>query len=726
MRPPVAATAFLLLLLAAGCNGGSGTTPVPAAVFLSQGLKGVFQRLVREPAPAVANAITRTALSPDGGRLATGDRAGGLRVVDVARQSTLLRQTLAGDPARFTGTPHEGFANGNGPSVTGLAFLAGGTKLLAAVGAGTVARFDVATGVREASAELAVPVAALDVDEANDRLIVGTDLGGLVEFVLSTFAAGRTFRAEDFAGSVRFVRFVEAGAKLLGALEDYEPSQDADALPPGPTANAGLTRWTVATAARDVRFGAPAGTAGAIQHDGLDLVLAGSSTGQGARFDRAGVLQPGEFEAYDAIGLLVAGGKEFAATASRRTVHVLLLPDLERVATLVDAANPSPLLPEAFSTAPATDTFAVGRADGSFEVYRFVPGGDEASRVVARALPIGSALGASVAQLREFYMHSVEIVEVTVSPSGRYVLTRDITGKAALVDLTPPGAPAPASAAGSPALAGLASPQIHTLPATFDRCPARLPVFSFGPGEMSFLAVQGDGTLHRFSLPDAAPLGSLTIFGPGGPVRPIAALDVTPDELLIGGDDSGLYVAHPVGGTVFQTLSFPQGGASPKPFTTLLRMPDGQRVLCAPSEYVPGDGDQEVIRTYRISDWSIDQLCFQRYKGGRFCAPDGGMLVVQTETYERREMNLFTADVFDKLGSLRKAAPRAGLTPILGNLLLGTDPTTLHIFRADAGGFQAGAIPHALGRATALGGSEATRRAYVGLASGGLIELDVQ
>ena len=130
-----------LLLLAAlsltACGKSSGGAPAAAPAegagpfTLAAGPFGTLTRLRNLVAAEPGQAAERTAFSSDGALVAVGDAAGHVSVYEAP---TGIRRFVVMLPApgnRFVGTASEGFANGLGRRILGLAFLPGNGELIA-------------------------------------------------------------------------------------------------------------------------------------------------------------------------------------------------------------------------------------------------------------------------------------------------------------------------------------------------------------------------------------------------------------------------------------------------------------------------------------------------------------------------------------------------------------------------------------------------------------------
>jgi hypothetical protein len=556
------------------------------------------------------------------------------------------------------------------------------------------------------------------VHEATDRLAVGTDLGGIQEFSLSSFAFLRENRIEDDHGEGHFVRYLPDGTGLLSALRDYDPAADGDAGGGGTIFDAGLTLWNAATGLRQTRFGGPPGTAGALFEPGSGRILAGTQEGIGAGFDLGGAPVAGSFPIYLAPALISAGGSTQVVSLHRSRIRILRAPDFLRVWEGEDPGLPSPMNPATLGSSEAAPYFSVGRRDGTVAVYRYdpTPGADGSGRASPVDQDLGAALGVTVHVSRELIGLSTAVREITPSPSGRYLATRDDAGSAVLWDLAPP---APVHA--GPGVAGVLPGVVATsIPGGAPLCPPHAATFSYGPGEQSLWRVNEDGSLTRFDLPAMTNPLPVQPTDLGAPFSAVAALEAAPGQLVVAADDGSVRLCDPTGNAL-QMIVAPTNGPTPHPFRTLLLHPDGQRVFAAPDEYVPEFGQQEPIQVFQVGTWQRVGACFHPFTNGTLAFAQNGGLVVLGERYERRGIAFFDGLGLGQISEGSPLAPRAGFGGPIGDLVLGAEAASLTLLRPGPP-IQSISIPIA-GRLTSCAAAPAIQRAFVGLSTGGILEL---
>jgi hypothetical protein len=646
-----------------------------------------------------------------------GDAQGRVRVLEVATGTWLAELSLPAAPERWQGTPHEGWSGVAGGRIQGLALIDGGARLIVATGDGDLTRHAIEARQTEASTVLPAPVAVLHVDEPGGRIAVGSDSGGVQELSLGDLSLGRTYRKEDATGAVGLVRYVQGGAGLLTALVDYAPSSEG---PLGEVDDGGLTRWSTATGALEVRFGGPFGTVGAVQDDASSLVLAGVEAGLGVAYDVAGAVQGMGLNLRQALGLLRSSGQTFVVTADTRSVWLHGVPDLAPATRITDDTYGAALVPGSLSTSPEADVFAIGRSDGSVAVYRF-DGGSGEIRSSARSDTIKGSDGVVVQVKRELVGHGAPLAEIAVAPGGSSLVTRDRSGR--IVVWTPEAAATPAK---SDHPGGLLGTPVGITAA----CPPGAPVLSFAEGGDWLVLVQPEGTVARVPLPSLEPIEIISVSAAGGPIDVLAAAHVA-GVLVVSGRVGGLYVADATTGTVTKTLREPppapgEGELYPKlnPFSTLVPWPDGKHLLAAPWEHLASDGDTEPIALWRTADWSVAATSLQDHIGGRIVAAQEGSLLVLAERYEFGRLGVFSFDgaELNRLSWNPGYAPRWGIAAALGTIVVGSDPRGLMLVRVGAVPVVS-FLPHSLGAITAIGAGSGSL--WIGLAGGAVLELSV-
>lgn len=723
----------LLALLGVGlaaCGGGGSGPPAPAGPFRL--VDGPLARLTRLRDLGAAEAgvpVEATALSPDGGLVAVGDALGRVSLFEAATGLRRFVVTLPPPDARWVGTPSEGYAHGLGRRVVGLAILAATPQVLAVNGLGTVVRLALADGSASAPVALPVAVAALSVDEPGDRLVVGTDRGAVEEFALSTLAPTRTYRPADDAGLAHFVRHGPAGATLLTALSDYDPLADAEGGGPGPgVSNAGLTRWSTATGLRDLRLGGPPGTASAFEAPGPAApIVAGTMEGHGVLFDATGVPLAEAAPFFQRVAPVAAGAETLAVAATPLRVCLVRLADRAVVAQSRDPLHPSPLVPRSLSSAAAAGRFALGHQDGSAAVFEveLLPA-PIAPGFVARDQPLGSALGASLRVSGELVAHAARVEEVAVSPSGRFVGTRDASGQVYFWDTAAFGAPAAAKPA-RPA----AAPRLVAGPLLVGQCPAGGTRIRFDAAEATALVLVSPAELARVALPAGTVLATVAPQQGGSPLAVCAALDVGPGAMLVADEDGGLYACDGAGAVVqvlVPAVAPVDEAALGVPFGTLMHWPDGQRILAAPTEVDPALGTTQRITFVDRATGQPVSVSNHAYLGGAFAPFDGGGALVLAERSEGRGLSVLAdGPTWPVVATASRLAPRHGPAGVGGGLLLGADHDRVVLIRVQGGQFLTGALPHAGGAAaSAFGGSAASAQAFLGLSNGRVLRLQAE
>ena len=431
---------FLLAALAlTTCGGSPGGMPAEGAgpFTLAAGPFGTLTRLRDLVAAELGQAAERTALSSDGTLVAVGDAAGHVSLYEAATGIRRFVVTLPAPGNRFDGTPSEGFANGLGRRILGLAFLPGDTELIAINGYGALVRFAVLDGAISVATELPGVVACLGLHPAGDRLAIGTDRGAIEEYLVPALTLARTYRAADDSHVVHLVRYASDGASLLTALADYDPAADGEVVPGPGAVNGGLTRWSTATGARLIRYAGPPGSASAFDSVATGNTIAGVEDGVGHVYNAAGTEIATSFELWAGTGEITSGGQAHAAFCSSRAVGVLRLVDRRVVAYSKDSLHTSPLTPRSFSSAPTTNRFVVGHQDGSAAVMEFAANGvPSAAAIVPKAQALGTANGATLHVTAELTGHATSVVELAVSPSGRFLASRDREGHVLAWDLS--------------------------------------------------------------------------------------------------------------------------------------------------------------------------------------------------------------------------------------------------------------------------------------------------
>ncbi len=716
-----------LLMLAAlsltTCGGAPGGAPSEGAgpFTLAAGPFGTLTRLRNLVAAEFGQAAERTALSSDGALVAVGDAAGHVSLFEAATGIRRFVATLPVPGNRHVGTPSEGFANGLGQRVLGLAFLPGNVELIAINGYGTLVRIAVLDGALSGATEFPGAVVCLGLHPAGDRLAIGTDRGAIEEYVFPALTLVRTYRPADDAHVVHLARYAPGGDSLLTALADYDPADDGEVVLGGGPPNGGLTRWDTATGARLIRYAGPPGSATAFDTVGTGNTVAGVDHGVGHLYDAAGTEIAMGFELWAGTGEITSGGQAHAAFCSARAVGVLRLADRRVVAYSKDPLHTNPLTPRSFSSMPTMNRFVVGHQDGSAAVMEFAANAiPSAAAIVPKAQALGTANGATLLVTAELTGHATSVVELAVSPSGRFLASRDRDGHVMAWDL-----------AGRPAAflrgADTETRMVAAVPVGLGVCPPSAARITFGPGEQTLLARNDLGALLRIALPGATIQATVQVMNGAQPVAVRSAIDISAAEMLVSSEAGGLFVCD-MNGAVQQTLVADQVTAAtdplPIPFTTLLPWPGGSLILVAPQQYIPDLGNTRQATLYDATDWSVASQVPHGYIGGRFTPLQGGNVMVLGETYERRGLAFLSAPNWSTLAATGKAAARKGFAGIGGGLLLGADGAHISLVREQVGSLVQARLPHGqLAQSTAFGGSEATARCYLGLANGLILEI---
>lgn len=699
-------------LLAVGCTNGSLEQPVnlvfqaqAVPYTVAENVELALEQILDVTPNSESPDTTVVAISGDQTLVAYGDETGSVRIYDLASQSEVFSVQVNSNPARWVGTVHEEFADDRGGRITGIAFSANSDRVLVATAVGTVARYVVATGSAEFSTEVANTISAFDADSSTSQIIVGTDQGAFIEYGVPAFNTIHTYRPADGKGEATLACYVNGDEQILTGLTGYQLADDAESTPPGTVFDAGLTRWSTNTYARLWRYATAA--------DGADFytptgeTVAGTCDNAGKVFEADGTIAFTDDAALSAnVGFLTVGS--LVLTSSVRAGDITIRRALEQETSLHYVDGGRHFTPRAFDSASSGGVFAVGRQGGGVTLYRVV---SAPTQLVARAVDktLGTAFGVDFKTTRELVGHRASVVEASVSPTGRYIATRDSEGNLIVWDDVP-----------ADAMTGTA---IELPIGTGSRqSVARL---SYSQSEDALVVVLLDGTLRRVPLPAMTPVATINVVNGTTPISVLAALEVNPTSLMIAGRDNSLYIANASTGAVTKTVVAATGVTGERPFTELVRWPDNTHVVAAPAyATVPG---AHALSKIRISDWAVVSTMTEEYRGGRIAPAADGLKLLLGEQYKRAGMVVLDFSDLSVGFGQGKIAPWAGFGSVTSTLVMGSERRNkLRIFQMTSSGFDSAAVVIDVGDVWAFGSSKTTSRAYLGLASGTVLEITAQ